>query len=251
MIPLIIRRSILGLYLLTTTAMTGWVNSSMSWSRDGEWLAYTVVAEPGREDQVGAGWLFETVRTDDKSRGMRGVGERKPANVQPLYQIWASRRNHEPSVLIEETRWPLTSASWSPTGKSIAFGRFVPQSMEPNQQGQRGRFEVVIQSALNRKRILWASPDFEVDDEQRARFTQLGGNWSPDGRYLAFSRPSREPSIVIIGTDSGKVLATLEHATQPAWSPDGSLCAFIRTKNETNNLCVVERHGQTFARRDS
>ena len=80
-----------------------------------------------------------------------------------------------------------------------------------------------------------------------ARFPQLGGAWSPDGRYLAFSRPSREPSILIVGTDSGKVLATLEHATQPAWSPDGSRCAFIRTKNDSNSLCLVERHGQTFA----
>jgi len=119
--------------------------------------------------------------------------------------------------------------------------------MEPNQPGQRGRFEVVIQDALNRKRVLWASPDFELDDETRARFPQLGGAWSPDGRYLAFSRPSREPSILILETDSGKVLATLEHATQPAWSPDGSRCAFIRTKNDSNSLCLVERHGQTFA----
>ncbi len=50
-----------------------------------------------------------------------------------------------------------------------------------------------------------------------------------------------------MGTDSAKVLATLEHATLPVWSPDGSQCAFIRTKNDSNSLCVVERHGQTFA----
>ncbi len=60
-------------------------------------------------------------------------------------------------MLVEEARWPLTAPSWSPRGKSIAFGRFVPQSMEPTQSGQRGRFEVVIQDAMNRKRVFWAS----------------------------------------------------------------------------------------------
>jgi Tol biopolymer transport system component len=249
MIPFIIQRSLVSLYLLTTTCMAGWTGSSMSWSPDGEWLGYTVVADPGRDDHRTAGWLFDTASGGNALRGTRGVGERKAVDAQPAYQyqIWASHRNHKDSVLIEETRWPLTAVSWSPRGKSMAFGRFVPQSMEPNQPGQRGRFEVVIQDAINRKRLLWASSDFELDDETRARFPQLGGTWSPDGRYLAFSRPSREPSILIVGTDSGKVLATLEHATQPAWSPDGSRCAFIRTKNDSNRLCVVERHGQTFA----
>jgi len=244
MIPFIIQRSLVSLYLLTTTVMAGWMNSPMSWSPDGEWLAYTIVAGPARDDHVGPGWLFDTASGGGKTRGTTEVGERKAADAQAAYQIWASHRNHEPSVLIEESRWPLTASSWSPRGKSIAFGRFVPQSMDPNQPGQRGRFEVVMQSSLNRKRLLWASPEFELDDEIRARFPLLGGAWSPDGRYLAFSRPGREPSIVIIATDSGKLLATLEHATQPAWSPDGSQCAFIRTKNDSNNLCLVERHGQ-------
>ena len=167
MIPFIIQRSLVSLYLLTTTCMAGWMDSPMSWSPDGEWLGYTVVADPGRDDHLAPGWLFDTASGGDNTRGTREVGERKAADAQPVYQIWASHRNHESSVLIEETHWPLTAASWSPRGKSIAFGRFVPQSMEPNQPGQRGRFEVVIQDAMNRKRLLWASSDFELDDETR------------------------------------------------------------------------------------
>jgi Tol biopolymer transport system component len=246
MIPVIVQHSLISLYLLTTTVTAGWMNSTMSWSPDGEWLAYTIAADPAREDQVGPGWLFDTATGGVDTRGTSEVGERKAADAQPVYRMWASHRNHAPSVLIEETRCPLTASSWSPRGKSIAYGRFVAQSMDPNQPGQRGRFEVVIQNALNRKRLLWASPEFELDDGTRARFPQFGGAWSPDGRFLAFCQPRRQPSIVIIGTDSGKLLATLEHATQPAWSPDGSQCAFIRTKNESNNLCLVERHGQAF-----
>jgi Tol biopolymer transport system component len=246
MIPVIVQHSLVSLYFLTTTVMAGWMNSPMSWSPDGEWLAYTIAADPARDGQVGPGWLFDTAAGGGESRSTRQVGEREAPEAQPVYRMWASHRNHESSVLIEETHWPLTAASWSPQGKSIAFGRFVPLSMHPNQPGQRGRFEVVIQNALNRKRLLWASPEFELDEETRARFPQFGGAWSPDGRFLAFCQPRRQPSIVIIGTDSGKLLATLGHATQPAWSPDGSQCAFIRTKNESNNLCLVERHGQAF-----
>jgi hypothetical protein len=118
--------------------------------------------------------------------------------------------------------------------------------MEPSQSIQRGRFEIVIQDARNRKRVLWASPDFELDEEARASFPRLAGAWSPDARFLAFSRPGRAPSVLIVGTDLGKLYATLENGTHPVWSPDGSQCAFIRTHDHTNSLCVVERRGQTF-----
>ena len=245
MIPLVIQQCLVGLYVLTTTSMVGWIDSPMSWSPDGEWLGYTVVADSSQDD-LAPGWLFETAVRGDATRGTRAVGDRNAPAASKIYQIWASHGNHEPSVLVEEARWPLTAPSWSPRGKSIAFGRFVPQSMEPNQPGQRGRFEVVIQDAMNRKRVLWASSDFELDDDTRTRFPQLAVAWSPDGRYLAISRPGSEPSILIMGTDSGKVLATLEQAAQPVWSPDGSQCAFIRIKNDSINLCLVERHGQTF-----
>ena len=57
-------------------------------------------------------------------------------------------------------------------------------------------------------------------------FLQLALARSPNGRFLAVSQPGREPSILIMGTDSAKFLATLEHATLPVWSPDGSQCAF-------------------------
>ncbi len=143
------------------------------------------------------------------------VGDRKSTARSPVYQIWVAHPNNEASVLVEETRWPLTAPSWSPRGKAIAFGRFVPQSMEPTQSAQRGRFEVVIQDAMKRKRLFWASQEFELDDQTRARFPQLALAWSPNGRFLAVSQPGREPSILIMGTDSAKVLATLEHATLP------------------------------------
>jgi hypothetical protein len=66
----------------------------MSWSTDGEWLAYTIVAGPARDDHVGPGWLFDTASGGSKTPGTREVGERKAADAQAAYQIWASHRNH-------------------------------------------------------------------------------------------------------------------------------------------------------------
>ena len=229
MIPFILQQSLVSLWLLTTTSMAGWMNSPMSWSPDGEWLGYTAVLDPGRNDW-GAGWLFDTNSWDGTARDATAVGDRKSTARSPVYQIWVAHPNNEASVLVEEARWPLTAPSWSPRGKAIAFGRFVPQSMEPTQSAQRGRFEVVIQDAMKRKRVFWASQEFELDDQTRACFPQLALAWSPNGRFLAISQPGREPSILIMGTDSAKVLATLEHATLPVWSPDGSQCASSRPR---------------------
>ena len=55
-----------------------------------------------------------------------------------LGRIWATHRDAEPSVLIEESAWPLTAPSWRPIGRSIVFGRFVPESMESHQPAPRG-----------------------------------------------------------------------------------------------------------------
>ncbi|MFI5459301.1 MAG: TolB family protein [Isosphaerales bacterium] len=217
----------------------------MSWSPDSQWLCYTVVAGP-EADLLQPGWLFETSRDRWESRAPAGLVSRRVPDPAPVYRIWASRQDDRSSVLIEESRWPLTTASWSPRGRSVAFGRFVPQSIEPDQAGQHGRFEVVVQNGLDRKDVVWTSSDFELDAETRASFGHLVCAWSPDGLYLAIPRPGRQPSIMIVRTDTKKQLHILDHAMLPAWSPDGSKCAFVRRETGHNNLEVVERRGQSF-----
>ncbi len=257
MISFAIPQGLLGFVRLVTTtvAAAGWVGSPMSWSPDARWLSYTVAPQPGSAERE-SGWLFDASRPLSGNREATREVEAPsgPLSPRPLagsgsYRIWASQRDGEASVLIEESTWPLTAPTWSPRGRAMAFGRFVPESMEPPQPTPRGRLEVVIQDGLDRKHTVLAVPAYELDDDARVQFARVGPVWSPDGQYLAFPRPGRVPSVLIIRVDSRKLLRTLDNALLPAWSPDGTKLAFLRQEDVNDySLQVMERNGQTFIR---
>ena len=228
------------LRLATATFVAGWVSSPMSWSPDGEWLSYTV-ATADDSDQFKPGWIFTTADDVSESGLPRALASRPS-----IYRIWATHRRCQPSVLIEESHWPLTAPVWSPRGKSIAFGRFVPQSIEATQSVQRGRYEVVIQDGLDRKQVVWSSPDFELGPTSGTGLSHVTCAWSPDGLYLAIPRPGRQPAIEVVRTDTKKRVHVLANAGLPAWSLDGSKCAYIRQDRSSSRLEYVERLGQGF-----
>ena len=120
------------LRIATSTFVAEWMSSPMSWSPDGEWLSYTVVtdAEP---DRLRPAWTFLSANAGSEPPGPHGPVSRGTVAPPAIYRIWATNRGRQPSVLIEESRWPLTAPAWSPRGKAIAFGRFVPHSIEPTQ----------------------------------------------------------------------------------------------------------------------
>jgi Tol biopolymer transport system component len=233
------------LRLLTTTVVAGPMSSPMSWSPDGDWLSYTVVTDADREP-LQPGWIFLTSTPGSSSTGPPAPTPPAEASVAPIYRIWATRRDHRSSALIEESHFPLTAPAWSPRGKSVAFGRFVPQSIEPAQIIQRGRYEVVIQDGLDRKQVVRSIADFELDPQTRASLPNLACSWSPDGLYLAIPRPGDQPTVEIVRTDNKKLVLVIDHACWPAWAPDGSKCAFVRHENDSNRLDYVERRGQAF-----
>jgi Tol biopolymer transport system component len=234
------------IHLLTTAVAAGWVGAPMSWSPDARWLSYTVAPEAGRVERE-PGWLFDASRRVPAGRDGQGHGPSNGASGSGAYRIWASQRDGNASVLIEESAWPLTAATWSPHGRSVAFGRFVPDSMGQQLPSPRGRLEVVIQDGLNRKRTLLTLPGFELDDVARARFPHVGPAWSPDGQYLAFPKPGRIPSLLIIRVDTSRLVRMLDRAMLPAWSPDGSRLAFLREEDgNDHSLRILERQGQAF-----
>jgi hypothetical protein len=250
----VIQQGLLGFVrLIATAAVAGWVGSPMSWSPDARWLSYTAAPDSAAAERR-PGWLFDATSVEPATLDARVASDARgggpphaPAGAG-TYRVWASQRDGGASVLIEESPWPLTAPRWSPRARSLAYGRFVPDSMEPQGPAPRGRLEVVIQDGLDRKRTLLAVPGMELDDEARARFPHVGPAWSPDGQFLAFPRPGHIPAVLIVRVDSRRVVQTLDHALLPSWSPDGAKLAFIHA-DEANaySLHVLDRQGQTFS----
>ncbi len=234
------------LRLATSTFVASWVSSPMSWSTDGQWLSYTVVAEAA-PDRFSPGWIFRAANDDSGSPGAPARLSAGTGDSSISYRIWATQPSHHASVLIEESPWPLSAAAWNPRGKSIAFCRFVPQSSEPTQPIQKGRYQAVIQDGLDRKHVVWSSSELTLDAGVRASLPQLSCSWSPDGIYLAIPRPGRLPAVEIVRTDTKKRVHVIEHASLPSWSPDGTRCAFIHHEGKLDGLAYVERVGPSFS----
>jgi hypothetical protein len=105
----------------------GCLHAPVLWSPDGRWLAYTVAVRA--ETRIPRpGWLFDTQPPEPLSRPKRD--STTSTGPPRLYRLWATRVDTGVSVLLEESRGPLTSPCWSPDGKAIAFGRPSPRQME-------------------------------------------------------------------------------------------------------------------------
>ena len=216
----------------------------MSWSTDSQWLGYTVVSDleaPGLSPR----WLFDTAgETQERSVPPSPAGG-APARFF-VYRIWATAPSEGSSVLLEESRSPLTAPSWSPRGKSIAFGRFVPRSGDPQQPLQRGRLDVVVQSGLDVRNIVWSSPELELDQEARALIPHLSCSWSADQAYLAIPLPTPQPAVVLVHIGTKKSVHIINNAILPVWAPDGARCAYIRREGGSPGVESIERRGPGF-----
>jgi hypothetical protein len=216
--------------LILPSSLAGCLHPPILWSPDGKWLAYTVVARPTAQVIV-PGWLLG--RADQPPTPLPQPSPSISPNSTSglVYRLWATRVEDNVSVLLEESRGPLTSPGWSPDGRALAFGRMVAED-----EGQ-ARFEIVVQDAPDHQRVIQTEVIREYKPEA-AKLPALACVWSPDGRYLAV--PHIEPmGLAILRADNGRILKAIDDAFLPSWSPDATKLAFYRT-GEPEGLYYVD-----------
>ncbi len=121
--------------------------------------------------------------------------------------------------------WDQRTASWSPDGNRIAFAAAVSTPGEARNGGvQRGLF-VVGADGSDPHRILSSA---QILDAQ----------WSPDGRWIAFTQadPDR-PEVFVVHPDGTGLRAVTSSSDGlgswgPVWAPDGSALLFVRNPSQ-------------------
>ena len=218
-------RRLLICFGIAAAAVAGCVHTPIAWSPDGRWVAYTTAARKV-ERMLAPGWIF----------GGAEATARPAGDAEVAYRLWATRPDTGASVLLERSAGPLTSPGWSPDGAALAFGRLVPEA------GGRARFEVVIQEAPDRQRIVRREelPDLKPE---AAGLPGLAVAWSPDGRLLAAPRFSPR-GLVILRADDGRALKVIDEAYLPSWSPRGGKLAFYKGGGPEGLYSVDSRLGE-------
>ena len=226
------RRGWLGMVGLVSALTLGCLHAPVLWSPDGRWLAYTLAVQPGTRT-LAPGWLFET---EPAARPDIGSTRRERPVEVTGYRLWATRAETGESVLLEESRGPLTSPCWSPDGKALAFGRLVPES-----EG-KARYEVVVQDGPGRQRVV-LSRQYAAFDAKAADLPGLTPAWSPDGRYLAVPVFQQTLNLAVLRADNGRVLKMIENAYWPAWSPDRTMLAYVHGGEPETLQCLDTNFG--------
>ncbi len=223
------RRRMVRVVGMTSVVMLGCLHAPVLWSPDGRWLAYTMAVRPGAPSLT-PGWIFEAGREAERPLSW---GDQAPRPAAAIYRLWATRADTGASVVLEESRGPLTSPCWSPDGKALAFGRLVPED------DGRARFEVVVQEALDRKTVLFQRPCRELGDKS-ADLPSLAPAWSPSGSYLAVPVFEHALGLALIRADNGRLLKEEKDAYFPSWSPDGTKLAFLGGGDDAESLYVLD-----------
>ncbi len=203
--------------LAAVTLVAGARANGQSWSPDGRWLAFSVAV---RDPNPRFDWLFG--QGGDRSAF-------SPAATR--HRIWATRPGSDESVMLAESDGPLTQPSWNRDGSMLAYGRVVREG------GRPVRFEVVVQDAPERRRIVGRWPIgpkvADLDDLEASEVT-----WSANGRFLAAPQVS-SPGVVVLAAEDGRPVKTIPGASRVSWAPNGERLAFL-TGGEQPGLYVAD-----------
>jgi dipeptidyl aminopeptidase/acylaminoacyl peptidase len=126
------------------------------------------------------------------------------------------------------------SATYSPDGTTIAFwsgpssaatDAAVPASLVLTNADGSGR------------RVLVSDPGVQV--------WEPAPEWSPDSKYVAFSRPAgTTQEIAVIAVQTGELASVIPSGVEPSWSPDGTQIAYTAVAETlASGIWVANRDG--------
>lgn len=96
-----------------------------------------------------------------------------------------------------------------------------------------------------------ARPDGSEREWLTRGFEDWAPSWSPDGRYVAFSRnlPAERASRIVVADSSGRVIRQFGSGasnTDPTWSPDGQRIAYSADRGGSSRIVVASALGQVI-----
>ena len=235
-----------------------------SLSPDGKWIAYTV-SEPLMEGEKSE---FRTqiflASADGKIDFQFTQGDKSCTNPQwspdgnwlaflssrggDKNNVWLIRPHGGEAEKLTEAKSGVNNFSWSPDAKRIAYTMNDPLSEQEEKDNKEKRDAIVVDENFKFSHLYAVPVEKDTDGKRPARRLTKGEfhitsfNWSPDGKWLAFShqatpRVNGWPSAIIslAPSDSGaiKPLFAKPFAVNPTFSPDGKWLAFSHDGGDT------------------
>ena len=272
------------------------------WSPDGKWLAFTVSEwnrkENRRDSHV---WLVaagggEPYRLTNGERGEtqaqwspdgkwiaflanRGA---PPAGAAPAVtpgagggggnQIWIIPVRGGEAEKVTEEEAGVAAFRWSPDARRIAYVvRDTPQDKAERDKRRKDRFDAIVVDSDFIYSHLWT---IALDTKEKKRVTEgafSAGDpqWSPDGRWIAYTRTkagAQESAFTDISEDRNTDIYVAPAAggaarqltanpgpdSQPRWSPDGKWIAYASSPDpsvwaQETDLYVIAADGGAAA----
>jgi Tol biopolymer transport system component len=183
--------------------------TALSWSADGERLAYLV--GEGGESRIGVYDVKGGVRTELPEEATGGVSHYawSPDGKTLLFDLWQGKERRvyrigvDGSGLQQLTRFDSWGGAWSADGRSVVVssGRGLYRS------DSQGRTVTQV------SKVAGESP-----------------SWSMDGKWLAYltqEEASAGQQLWLLEVTSGKTMLVASESVHYAWSPTGALLGYV------------------------